>query len=311
MMHLNINTYKVKHLKEKIEAEKGNEYPAEFQRLIYAGKILSDTDVLRTYNIDEKNFVVVMLTKPKRTPVANADVTDTHNRGSGEEKKEEQPSASNMSELPPQGNSSTAVENQLRDQAESVLLTGSDYNQMVQNIMDMGYERTQVENALQASYNHPDRAVEYLLTGIPSEFCNETLENPESENRSDDNPLAFLRTQPQFQQMRQVIQQNPNLLNAMLQHIKKTNIVLFQLISQNQQAFVRMLNESSEQDGNSEDSSTDSGVTEITSQDREAIERLKALGFPEELVIQAYFSCEKNENMAANFLLTQNFEEPD
>ncbi|XP_063229663.1 UV excision repair protein RAD23 homolog B-like isoform X1 [Bacillus rossius redtenbacheri] len=337
----------VKHLKEKIEAEKGKDYPAENQRLIYAGKILTDDSAISEYNIDEKKFIVVMVTKPKSVPAPHTGPSDPTAPESTKPDAAPAPApaatAATVTAVVPPEAAPPAVEGEIA-QAESALLMGEDYNQMVQNIVDMGYERSQVEQALRASFNNPDRAVEYLLTGIPAQVFDDppvteqdadaptpaslqASHLPSSGAASDEDPLAFLRSQPQFQQMRQVIQQNPQLLNAVLQQIGQTNPALLQLISQNQEAFVRMLNEPSS--GGSAPSGTtgsspvaganpgsDSGsvgsamfgpgVIQVTPQDKEAIERLKALGFPEHLVIQAYFACEKNENMAANFLLSQN-----
>jgi UV excision repair protein RAD23 len=209
--------------------------------------------------------------------------------------------------------------------------SSDEYEKMVQNIMDMGYERIQIENALRASFNNPDRAVEYLLTGIPDELqadvsLNQSLSNILSEDTgsstsssqgsapaSQNDPLAFLRSQPTFQQMRTVVQQNPELLNSVLQQIGQTNPALLQMISNNQEAFVRMLNEPTDDASAAPATETRSGPATgyevaVSTQDKEAIDRLKALGFPEHQVVQAYFACEKNENMAANLLLSQ---EPD
>ena len=133
-------------------------------------------------------------------------------------------------------------------------------------------------------------------------------------------PLEFLRNQPQFQQMRQIIQQNPSLLPALLQQIGRENPQLLQQISQHQEHFIQMLNEPVQEAGGqgggggggsggiAEAGSGHMNYIQVTPQEKEAIERLKASGFPEGLVIHAYFACEK-EYLAANFRLQQIFDE--
>jgi UV excision repair protein RAD23 len=46
----------------------------------------------------------------------------------------------------------------------SSFLTGAALQQSINNMVEMGFPRDQVLRALRASYNNPDRAVEYLMT---------------------------------------------------------------------------------------------------------------------------------------------------
>ncbi|XP_062985233.1 UV excision repair protein RAD23 homolog B isoform X3 [Elgaria multicarinata webbii] len=401
----------VKALKEKIESEKGKDaFPVAGQKLIYAGKILNDDTALKEYKIDEKNFVVVMVTKPKAaaapapSPTTTQQSNDTTTTVSSstiaaaapkpatvpapapapvsapapaastpaavacepasvsapvEEKSADKP-VETLADTSPTSTDSTTGDtsrSNLFEDATSAL--GQSYENMVTEIMSMGYEREQVIAALRASFNNPDRAVEYLLMGIPGDRENQGMADPPQAASTgaspssavaaaaattttttttttssflSGHPLEFLRNQPQFQQMRQIIQQNPSLLPALLQQIGRENPQLLQSshapqqISQHQEHFIQMLNEPVQESGQggggsgggggggggggvAEAGSRHMNYIQVTPQEKEAIERLKALGFPEGLVIQAYFACEKNENLAANFLLQQNFDE--
>lgn len=296
----------VRALKEKIEVEKGHDaYPITGLKLIYAGKILNDDVPLKEYKIEEKNFVVVMVTKPKPVafppvvaipiadfsaqplsipapspsapaapsislstastcataavptlttaaaptitpktsaaptnqpttapaptmppitasaptmpptiasaptiihapapvPVSTPTLVETTQSveplaplaivppaaapaaASVESVEAENASAQAASADEPQraepeqpSNPTAALsaasimdELGLLEEAASIFVTGQAYENLVTEIMSMGYEREQVIDALRASYNNPDRAVEYLLMGIPAE----------------------------------------------------------------------------------------------------------------------------------------------
>ncbi|XP_017000302.2 UV excision repair protein RAD23 homolog A [Drosophila takahashii] len=396
-------------LKKKIFDERGAEYVAEKQKLIYAGVILTDERTVGSYNVDEKKFIVVMLTRdssgskpsqnrPKETDKLTSANDLKDSKAPENTKASNSPATANTEVQSSDVASETAVtvsrpissndligelaNASLQSRAESNLIMGDEYNQTVLSMVEMGYPREQVERAMAASYNNPERAVEYLINGIPVE--EEAIYNvvDESTNpsvvpsgpqtvsgssvdrppESNSDPFEFLRSQPQFLQMRSLIYQNPHLLHAVLQQIGQTNPALLQLISENQDAFLNMLNQPIESESESNDTvprastvRTESNPADIESlfsselegavaaqrstagtsvvqrdnaaeiedleqpsgvstirlnrQDQDAIERLKALGFPEALVLQAYFACEKDEELAANFLLSSSFDD--
>ncbi|TKS84372.1 UV excision repair protein RAD23 -like protein B [Collichthys lucidus] len=329
-----------------------------------SGKILNDDTALKEYKINEKNFVVVMVTKPKTasaapSPAASAPSTtapaappasSSSSETTTDPKPEERPSSTAEPASTPVGSSEASTNTNLIDEAVSTLVTGPSYDAMVNEMMLMGYEREQVVAALRAKLQQPRQSCRVLahsrdqgpstgpdtvappVSGAPAPAAPTSgISMPANTGSSPGaggvNPLSFLRNQPQFQVMRQLIQQNAALLPALLQEIGRENPELLQEISNHQEQFIQMLNEPNPEavpaggGGGAGGAGGTGGMAgdpagggqmsyiQVTPQEKEAIERLKALGFPEGLVIQAYFACEKNENLAANFLLQQNFDD--
>ncbi|RWW61282.1 hypothetical protein BHE74_00031662, partial [Ensete ventricosum] len=119
--------------------------------------------------------------------------------------------------------------------------------------------------------------------------------------------LDFLRNSPQFRALQALVQANPQILQPMLQELGKQNPQIMRLIQEHQGEFLRLINETAEgTEGSNILGQLAAGMPQaltVTPEEREAIERLEAMGFDRALVLQVFFACNKNEELAANYLL--------
>ena len=270
---------KVLDIKSKIEKAEG--HLVNQQKLIFAAKVLADDSTLASLSVKENDFFVLMVTKPKAT----VEVKTESIKEEASKQNEEQTKGS------VEVNSENVAHTEESNETSNALLVGEEYESAIQNMIDMGFARDEVIRAMNASFNNPVRAVEYLSSGeIPDEFTEQ-----ESDRLDRGNVFDGLRNDPQFLQFRQVIQQNPQMLAPMIQQIGQANPRLLQLITENEDDFFALLN----------DTETDpqpSEYIQLTEEENEAIDRLVALGFEKARAVEAYFACDKNETLAANYL---------
>lgn len=182
----------------------------------------------------------------------------------------------------------------------------------------MGFQRAEIDRAMRAAFYNPDRAVEYLLSGIPESAQQEerarnappstantqpaSLENLSAtqeggeggtnlfeaaaaqgggrggaargaggDNASAATTLDFLRTNPQFQQLRQVVQQQPQMLEPILQQVAQGNPQIANLIASHPDQFMQLLAEDADDDTALPPGAQPISVTE---EERDAIERV-------------------------------------
>lgn len=193
----------------------------------------------------------------------------------------------------------------------------------------MGYSEEEARIALEICDNNPDRAVEYLLSEIATSSMPSAVGGVGGASSgggllsagSQESRLAFLREHPTFLEMKRLLQEDPSLLPQLLQKIQSSNPDLMRIISENQVEFLALINEGAEGTGGSDGGRSGGGVPRelettaaamvdsLTQSDMDAIDRLKALGYPEHLVIQAYIACERNEYQAAEFLVSQTLDD--
>jgi len=320
---------KIADVKQKINQEKGFEVSA--QKLILRGKNTEDASSLEDLGVKEGDFMVVMVSKKPATqaqPQAQSQAQPQTQPAQPAEQKP-QPVASPTTGTQAQTGQSTG-------DSGSALLVGEQLNKTIEEICNMGFEREQVVQAMKAAYNNPDRAIEYLFSGIPPQSEQQAPagglgglgglagqggqggqaglggQGGQGGNPNAANMLAGLANDPSFQQLRTAVRNNPQMLQNILAVIAQNNPQLFNLITQNQEAFTKLLLEGDAGEGQGGAPGGGFGgpqVIQVTPEEKAAIDRLTSLGFERSLVIEAYFACDKDESLAANYLLERQMDD--
>ncbi|CAO2817255.1 unnamed protein product [Amaranthus hypochondriacus] len=171
-------------VKKNIEKVQGTEtYPAGQQMLIHQGKVLKDATTLGENSVAENSFLVVMLSKKPATAgsssVTAAPATQVQPQSTTAPTSAPAAPAAAAPQAQTQATPepapaaiATSGEADVYGQAASNLVAGSNLETTIQEMLDMGggsWDRDTVVRALRAAYNNPERAVEYLYSGIPEQ----------------------------------------------------------------------------------------------------------------------------------------------
>eukprot|EP00092_Neocalanus_flemingeri_P103482 GFUD01132437.1.p1 GENE.GFUD01132437.1~~GFUD01132437.1.p1 ORF type:complete len:365 (+),score=113.07 GFUD01132437.1:55-1149(+) len=110
----------------------------------------------------------------------------------------------------------------------------------MKRLTEMGFTEEEAENALQATSNNLQSAVEFLVPTTENESSKASQSFSIS---SKSNPLAFLRDIEEFQFLRYLVLQDPTQLQPLLLSFGQSHPDIMKIIHQNKDMFVSMIHE--------------------------------------------------------------------
>ena len=288
----------------KNEIEKIHGFDAAQLKLLHNGRILDNAKTLEEYQIKDENVIIMMNTKPKQ----KEQPPSTEPPKTEPEKKEE----TEKKEEPPK-----QPEAQPQPQPQS---SNSEYANQINSLVEMGYEKEKVEKAINAAKGNLDLALEFLGSGnIPDSAPQAQPQNQSQPSQGNRNLSLELRRNASL--IKIICKDNPEKVFNILNNLKQKNPALLEKIKEHEQDFKNLLvSPISQEDidnfkaveqnlqGLLGEGGRRPGQVEIrlTPEEAEAVKRLKELGdFSQAEVIQAFFACDKNEELTANYLFEQ------
>jgi UV excision repair protein RAD23 len=280
----------------KKEFEKAHGFDHTTLKLVFAGAVLDDSKTLAQCNIKDGSVIVMMSAKAK--PI------NTQKEEAKVEEKPVQQTTTVKQEQPVQ---------QTQPKKEK------DYTEEIKNLMDMGFPKNEAEGAIKAARGDVNLAIEFLYNGIP--------ENLPVGDDVEMSPASALKSLASL--VKVLCYNNPSQLQNILLTLQQNSPESFELIRQNEDEFKNLLQQPiNEEDmrafqqfqqqgdlmggqgqsqghgqvGGNSGSGQRRDVIKLSKEDYEAVGRLKEMGFSEMDAVQAFFACDKNEDMAANLL---------